>query len=260
MDIEEARTLMLAAVERAARGEHDSRIALSSVIAILKEQQPWHDEAREQLLLRCWYDLLLTGVISWGHNFGNSGMQYTHLTEHGRKTLAQFSRDPANPSGYMALLDTILPQGTVARSYIEEGLKTYRAGCDKATAVMVGAASEAMALDLRDVLIERMTALGKPITPKLNDRNIKTILDAIDNELKPYTKKSPNSMPYELAERFTSFWSAFTGQLRMVRNDVGHPKSVDPVTRDVVHSNLIVFPQVAKLILDTQAWVRASYS
>ena len=261
IDADEARRLVLEAVEKVAQNQ-DRNVPLSFVIDVLRQGRPWHDTPTEQLFLTSWYDLFLTGVLSWGHNFANSGMQHTRLTEHGKKTLTQISRDPANPRGYAELIDPLLPEGTIARSYIAEALKTYNAGCDKATAVMVGAASEALAIDLRDTLVERMATLGRPAPEKLKVWMIKSVLEAVEVELKPYTKKKEDAggMPHELAERFSGYWAAFTAQLRIARNDAGHPSSVAPVTRDVVHGNLLIFPEVARLATDLQRWIRSSYS
>jgi hypothetical protein len=261
MNIDEARRLILEAVKQASN-PHERRVDLGMVIQVLQQQQRYRGLDEEQLLLTAWYDLFRTGVLSWGYNFTNSGMQFAHVTEHGERTVAQVSRDPANPIGYLALLDPVLPKGAVARSYIEEALKTYGAGCDKATAVMVGAAAEAMALDLRDILVERMNALGKVVADKLTSWMIKTVLDAVEAELKPYAKKKEDvgGMARELSDRFSGHWPSFTTQLRMARNDAGHPSSVDPVTRDMVHGNLLIFPEVARLAADLQTWVRSSYA
>jgi hypothetical protein len=35
----------------------------------------------------------------------------------------------------------------------------------------------------------------------------------------------------------------------------GHPKSIDPVTLDVVHGALLIFPELASLVADLRAWV-----
>ena len=174
LDIDEAQRLVLDAVAKVA-DPHNCSLSLSEVIMALK--QPWQDTAREQLILTCWYDLFRTGVLSWGLNFNNPGMGYVHLTDLGKRTLAQRSRDPSNPQGYMATLEPILPIGSVARSYIEEALQTYKASCNKATAVMVGAASEALAIELRDLLIERMTANSKAVPKALSAWQIKTFVN-----------------------------------------------------------------------------------
>ena len=76
-----------------------------------------------------------------------------HLTEVGRRTLSTLSRDPYNPEGYLAAVRPLLAPGSVALSYLEEGVNTFQAGCLKATAVMVGAAAESLVLDVRDTLV-----------------------------------------------------------------------------------------------------------
>ena len=59
----------------------------------------------------------------------------------GRRALAQHSRDPVNPDGYMAHLRSQGAVGPVGESYIGEALNTFNAACFKATAMMVGAAA-----------------------------------------------------------------------------------------------------------------------
>ena len=44
----------------------------------------------------------------------------------------------------------------------------------------------------------------------------------------------------------------------MVRNDAGHPKSVDPITLEVVHGSLLIFPKLAKLGNNLKEWVKSS--
>jgi hypothetical protein len=58
----------------------------------------------EQALLTAWYDLFGSGHLSWGYNLNNPDPPFCHTTEQGRRTLAQISRDPSNPDGYMAHL------------------------------------------------------------------------------------------------------------------------------------------------------------
>ncbi len=65
------------------------------------------------------------------------------------------------------------------------------------------------------------------------------------------------NMPPELKEAYDSFWSAFTARIRMVRNDAGHPKSVDPITLEVVHGSLLIFPSLAKLGNDLKRWINS---
>jgi len=229
------------------------------VIDETKKRLEAHDIETQHAILDAWHDLYRVGILSWGFNAetrANTTPPWVHLTALGKKTIVNVSRDPSNPAGYVASLDALIPRGTVARSYIDEAVRTYGAGCDKATAVMVGAAAETLTLDLRDALLARMVTLGKTPSKKLGDWRIKSILDGLDDEL----SGCKTTMPRDLFERFETFWSAFTGVLRMVRNDAGHPKAVDPITRDAVHSALLIFPEQAKLAIDLTGWVSTSYS
>lgn len=215
----------------------------------------------QQALLTLWHDLFRNGYLAWGYNIDNPGPPCCHLTENGRNLLRNFSRDPANPDGYMHYLSSQASINEIAESYIKEALQTYNASCFKATAVMVGCAAESIVLELRDALVTRMTVLGKKPSSGLQSWMIKAVLDAIEKELEHYTKNNPpSSMPKPLADSFSYYWSAFTGQIRSVRNDAGHPSSVDPVTPDTVHAALLTFPLQAKLISEIMSWISTSYA
>jgi hypothetical protein len=121
---------------------------------------------------------------------------------------------------------------------------------------MTGAAAESLALDLRDALINKMITLKKPVPKDLEDSRIKRVLDGLEREISAQKSK----MPLALRETFESQWSAFVHQIRMARNDAGHPKSVEPVTFDDAHAALLIFPKLAKLNTDLLIWVSSSYS
>ncbi len=93
--------------------------------------------------------------------------------------------------------------------------------------------------------------LNQGTRDNLRNWRISRVLDAIERVLDPYT---PN-MPQGLQEAYTTFWSQFSGQARLVRNDAGHPKSVDPVDEPTVHGVLLMFPTHAKLAADLVAWM-----
>jgi len=212
------------------------------------------DEA-EQMILTAWYDLFRNGHLSWGLNLGQPGLPFIHLTERGRETFLYLSRDPANPDGYLGHLNQSASLTPIAKSYIAEALETYNSNCFKATAVMVGGAAESIILDVRDILVNGMNNVGRTVPRKLQDWRIKTVLDAMETELE--THKS--DMPRKLEENFAAYWSAFTAQIRTVRNDAGHPKSVEPVTPEAVHASLLIFPELAKLAAEIIDWANTFY-
>jgi len=181
-----------------------------------------YDIVVEQAILTFWYDLFRLGHLSWGYNLANPNPPFCHLTEQGRRTLAHYSRDPVNIDGYLAYLNAQVHLSQTSKSYIDEALIAYNSNCFKATAVMIGAAAENIVIELRDTLISRLSPLGQKVSAGLTDWKIKTILDALEKEL----EKKKKDMPKNLADAFSSYWPAFSHQIRTARNDAGHPANV----------------------------------
>jgi len=137
-------------------------------------------------------------------------------------------------------------------SYLTEGLDCYVDGLFKASAVMVGCAAESVILDLRDLTVQKLTALNRTVPASLNDWRIKTVSDS----LRSFFEGHSRTFNRELREPFEAYWAAFAQQIRASRNDAGHPVSVDPVTPDTVHASLLIFPELARLANRLSDWVR----
>lgn len=210
----------------------------------------------EQAVLNCWQDLFRQGLLAWGWNFDNRDAPFFHFTDRGKVFLQNLSRDPSNPAGYLAHLNSKATLSSVSLSYISEALQTYNSNCFKATAVMVGAASEALLLELRDHIVDRLTVHARPVPKNLTGWQAKRVLDAIAAELDQHVQSK--SMPHALAESYEAYWGALVHQIRVCRNDAGHPNSVDPVSADAVHASLLIFPELAALTLALGAWVKGS--
>ena len=209
------------------------------------------DLTKEQAILTTWHDLFRTGYLAWGLNITNPNPPFFHVTERGRRALASLSRDPGNPAGYLRHLASIAKLNPIAHSYLIEGLECYAAGLYKAAAVMVGGATESTILELRDTTVHKLTSLGKSIPKNMNDWRIKTVSDALHNFLDGHKSQFGT----ELRNEFEAYWTAFAQQIRAVRNDAGHPTTVDPVTPDTVHASLLIFPELAKLADKLRTWV-----
>jgi hypothetical protein len=230
---------------------------LNAVAAELKKQRPgapqWQQltPELEEALLTQWNELFRTGLLAWGYNLSNPNAPFFHLTQRGRQALANASRDPSNPAGYLRHLGGKAPLNDVARSYLTEGLDCYVGGLFKAGAVMVGSASESLILELADVTQKKLTSLAKPIPKALNDWRVKTVADGMQALL----EGQKGSFAKEMRESFGAYWPAFIQQIRATRNDAGHPTSVDPVTPDTLHASLLIFPELAQLVHDLNEWV-----
>ena len=203
----------------------------------------------EQALLTQFQEFFRTGYLAWGFNISNPEPPFFHLTEQGRKTLAQLSRDPGNPAGYLQRIDAFASINPIARSYLEEALRCYVADLYKAGAVMIGGSAESLIIELRDEVSAKLTAKGQSPSNDLRDwrtsrvlKGLKAVFDA-------------QKLPSDLSASYESFWPAFTQQIRAARNDAGHPSAVDPVTPDTVHASLLIFPELLKLTKDLRTWV-----
>jgi hypothetical protein len=213
------------------------------------------DHSLEEAILTVFHDLFRTGYLAWGFNLLNPSPPFFHMTEQGRRSLATLSRDPSNPDGYLNFLSKTATLNPIADSYLREALACFVHDLPKAAAVMVGGASESMALELRDAIAGRLQSLSRPLPKGIDDWRFKVVLDSIYSFLDQNTGR----MSRELRDSFRSYWPAFLQQIRSARNDAGHPSSVDPVTFDTVHASLLIFPELAKLTGQLLHWVSHDY-
>lgn len=210
-----------------------------------------HDLSKEQAVLTIWHDLFRTGYLAWGLNLANPNPPFFHVTANGRRALASLSRDPANPDGYLKHLYSLATLQPITKSYLEEGLECFVASFYKASAVMVGASTESLILEMRDCIVQKLTNLDRAIPKELKDWKFKTVIDGTQK----FFETHKLTFPQPLRDEFEAYWAAFPQQIRAVRNEAGHPTSVDPVTPDTVHASLLIFPELAKLANKLSIWV-----
>jgi hypothetical protein len=204
----------------------------------------------EEALLTQWSELFRTGLLAWGKSLSSRSAPFFHATERGRQALANLTRDPSNKAGYLRHLNSAANLGPVAQSYLGEALDCYGAGLFKAAAVMTGAAAERIVLDLRDATVTKLVSLSRLVSKGMSAWQMKTISDSLYNFL------NGCPLPHPLREEFDAYWPSFTQQIRATRNDASHPTSIDPVTYDVAHASLLIFPELAKLANSLDLWVR----
>jgi hypothetical protein len=226
---------------------HRREILLNAFEALGK----FGDEHGGQLLMDAYDDLFVQRVISNGGNRANIDQDRGHLTEHGQATVDELDRDPANQGAYARLVEPHLVDQPIALSYLREAVATYNHGHYKAAAVLLGCASEALSVSLRDAVVAKLNAAGAKLPQDLTDWRMARVLNALEVELESRKK----TMPADLKGRYEAFWRAWTGLFRMTRNEVGHPSSVEPVTREIVRGSLLFFPSHAQLVADLHAWV-----
>jgi len=252
MDSDDIRKVVLEIVEKlSGKG---SGFQMTSIIEDSMQRLQPQSIDEEQAILTVAHDLYRNGHISWGFNSNNVEYPFCHLTDKGRTTLANLSRDPSNPSGYLKYLDENTSLNPIALSYVQEALHTFNSNCFRASAVMIGCASESVILELRDALVSKLKNIGQKPSNNLMDWRVKRILDGLKSEL----EKRKKDMDDALASSFESYWPAFTQQIRTVRNEAGHPQSIDLIGDDAVHASLLIFPEIAKLTTNLGTWIESN--
>jgi hypothetical protein len=220
-----------------------------SVLQNAANQLGLKGDAMEQALLTQFHEFFRTGYLAWGLNISNADPPWFHLTEQGRKTLAQLSSDPGNPEGYLRRIDAFASINPIARSYLDEAVRCYVADLYKAGAVMIGGSAESLIIELRDEVLAKLAIKGPSPSSGLKDWRTSKILKGLKGIL------DGQKLPNDLKARYDSFWPAFTQQIRAARNEAGHPSAVDPITPETVHASLLIFPELLKLAADLRAWV-----
>ena len=213
------------------------------------------DRRGGRLVFAAFDDLYRSGIINWGLDLTNPGMEWCHLSEHGVASIENIDRDPSNPKGYIKAIEPYLKDQDIALSYLAEALDTFNKGTVKAAAVMLGCTVEALSLSLRDQLKVKITSKGGALPNGLDDWRIATVLRTMGQQLDGRV----TAMPKDLRERYQSSWTAWTSVFRMTRNEVGHPTSIEPVKREQVHGHFLMLHEHARLVFDLGNWIDSHF-
>jgi hypothetical protein len=182
----------------------------------------------------------------------------------GKQAIEHADRDPINKAGYMTYLDQQTSIDSISREYVEEALDTYRACCYKATAVLIGAATENLLSVLRDELIKCLKNSHRTPSKKLeNAWKASELLDEVTKRISPDLKgevtKTKDKYLGQLSQELDAKLPAVASEFRKTRNDAGHPASLQPVSQADVHCNLLLFPATARLIGQLREWITKFY-
>lgn len=226
----------------------------------------FHPLTREikDAVLTMWNDLVRGGQLNIGVDNGHWSPQHMSVTEAGRKTLDHADRDPINEAGYVKNLDAETSLDEITKGYVAEALRTYRACCYKATAVLIGAALENLILGLRDALSARARSTDRRWRERLDGWKIKQVTEAISErvliDLELDSRKNPSDANLRrLRDDAECRLMPIAAEFRKLRNEAGHPANLDPIEATDVHANLLLFPNAARLLCRLKDWVVAYY-
>lgn len=193
--------------------------------------------------------------MAWGFNTANPNPPFCHVTNRGDQALENLTRDPSNPNGYLEHLRVRAEISDISYSYLSEALECYVAGLYKAAAVLVGGAAESTILELRDAIVDKLSSVQQELPNNINDWRVRKIV----NVLKSFFDGKKQFFDTEVREEYEAYWTAFTQQIRAVRNEVGHPSSINPITPDTVHASFLIFPELSALATNLKSWIENEF-
>jgi hypothetical protein len=161
------------------------------------------------------------------------------LTDTGKISASDEQFNPDDPERYLERLKKNVPEiNPLVYQYADEAVNCYNHDCYLASAVMLGAASEAAFLEMAYGSIPWFDELGD---------SLKTILD---NPRQPYIKKfqefrkkidiKKSKLPKDLEEKLHLTFDSLLDLYRVTRNDVGHPTG-KMIERDDQYISLQMF-------------------
>ena len=168
-----------------------------------------------------------------------------NLTAAGRAAALDEQASPDNPESYLNRLSEDIPElSDVVREYIKESLGAYNARLYRASAVMLGVASEA-------AVLEAATSFAKQLPSADSRRFLETMESRRQNITAKFSifrtklQSKKHELPRELAESFDLTVSSVADLLRTHRNDAGHPTS-RRIDRDDAYTHLCLFLRYAR--------------
>ncbi len=188
---------------------------------------------------------------------GAGGGTY-RVTKYGQQLLEQETAVLTDPSGYIALVQSIPGVDGLTIEYLAEAVEGHRRFLDRSAAVMLGAAAENMLVALGEGLRAACKKLNVQVRRNLTTWRVALLRSAIVETVKDQTfiqalnsslvASSPLSEDDKKLLRELESTVAILAQFYAdTRNQAGHPKPVRP-ERAVLLAYLKAFPEYARRV------------
>lgn len=200
-------------------------------------------ESFDRLVVDVFWQLVVHGIVAPGTKQGEPSPPHFHLTQFGKKVLADPSYDPHEPTAYLQELGQTVPNpDATVLAYLREALNCFSHGTFVASAMMLGIASERAFLLVCESLLNALKDPSeRSAFQNVFDRNpMKPKLDWVTQKF-PRIQGPPR--PAGWPEDVDIKNSGVFNLIRCQRNDLGHPRPAPPsVTRDDAFGFLRIFP------------------
>jgi hypothetical protein len=191
-------------------------------------------EDHRRLLEMIWA-LITEGVMTVGFE-NNESWPFVSLTEYGEEHVKGGQATPHDVTDFISRLEAAGPLDDIEERYITQSLQAYVRNLPDASAVMLGAASEHLLMQLvKEISAKDASAKGG--ADKALDGPALAMLRFARDYFVPKQKK----LPRELRENLETTFLSIAALIRATRNDAGHP-ALPAVSREQCFVNLQVFP------------------
>lgn len=196
----------------------------------------------EMAVMDAFWQLVAEGILAPGLNAGARNLPWFHVTEYGKKVIAQGEYQPHDRDGYLQRLSTRNPDvDPTVLAYLEESLETFTRGNRVASMVMLGVAAERV-FDLVCESLLASSVMSAKERATLEDHmkraRLKPRLEYVHQKLTKLQDARTPGFPESAALMVTAMYDIIRAQ----RNHLGHPQEKPPrLDADVANARLQMF-------------------
>lgn len=189
----------------------------------LKEQQ--HEEIAGIV-----WDLVIQGIVT----FTTQGYPWLRVTEYGKKVVESEGPVPYDPSNYLNHIKTkAFGISELALEYMQEAIKCFRGGAYRATAVMLGVASE-------EGFLQLIFSFEKKYEVKIIPDEFKPF-QQLREDFKKKFELHKNDLSPDLKNNIEQTLNGIYDLIKKGRDDSGHPTGID-INREEIFASFSVLP------------------
>jgi hypothetical protein len=247
------RSCLLEALKRDPRTQYVSLQAVTATVAAEHgypvQSQPYnrppglHLDDQRRFREAVWA-LIIEGVLVIGLNDDNNHWPFLSLSEYGEEVVQAGRILPHDTEGYLKALVTAQPLDDVEKRYLPQALEAFRRNLPDAVALMLGAASEHLIIQLAEAVEAKDPVSAAAVRKKLDGPALGLLLFLQDHFV-----KRRKSLPRGLSETLDTTFGGIGNLIRVTRNDAGHPTIGRPVDRDQAFVALQLFPSYRSWVL-----------
>lgn len=204
------------------------------------------------------WQFLVQGILVFGKSDNSPNWPWYRITIYGKNVLRNKSPQPHDPDGFLREFTAINPTADrIVYDYLEEAVHALNTGCFKASAVMLGCASEQLILILHEVFAG---AIQDPKKRKAFSKSYRWTIYSKFNRLRSGLESmiETGKLPRELHEAVRSDLVSGFELIRRHRNSGGHPDIPSNIRRETIFLNLTFFPEYARQVLQLIEYFKLS--